>query len=173
MTAEESATWEHRAKISRDVLENSTPRQWMMDSKKLPPTDVLSVMHIIEESGMLSAEKIDMMRQRVENLTSNYQSGRWTAEAVTLAFLKRATVSHQLVRNISAHETRVRGALSNNYVKTNFATEFLAESALETARSLDSHFRATGSLAGPLHGIPISVKVYIDLTLLSRLLEAG
>lgn len=41
----------------------------------------------------------------------------------------------------------------------NFATEFLAESALDTARALDRHFCETKTLIGPLHGVPISVKV--------------
>lgn len=44
----------------------------------------------------------------------------------------------------------------------NFATEFLAESAIITARNLDRHFRETGTLVGPLHGVPTSVKVCVD-----------
>ena len=44
-------------------------------------------------------------------------------------------------------------------MKTNFATEFLADSALATAKKLDEHFEATGKLIGPLHGVPISIKV--------------
>lgn len=44
-------------------------------------------------------------------------------------------------------------------LKTNFATEILAESALQKADELDAYYQETGQLAGPLHGIPISVKV--------------
>lgn len=43
--------------------------------------------------------------------------------------------------------------------QTNFATEILAEDALKKAGELDAHFQKTGQLVGPLHGIPISVKV--------------
>ena len=35
----------------------------------------------------------------------------------------------------------------------------MTDSALETARALDKHFKDTGKLIGPLHGVPISVKV--------------
>lgn len=37
----------------------------------------------------------------------------------------------------------------------------MAESALETARKLDATYKETGVLTGPLHGIPISIKVGI------------
>lgn len=42
-------------------------------------------------------------------------------------------------------------------------TEFLTESALETARSLDRYFAETGKLIGPLHGIPTSAKEHVAI----------
>lgn len=38
----------------------------------------------------------------------------------------------------------------------------MAEDALEQARTLDEHFRKTGSIVGPLHGVPISVKEMVS-----------
>ncbi|KAG9239809.1 fatty-acid amide hydrolase [Calycina marina] len=67
-------------------------------------------------------------------------AGTWTAEEVTIAFLKRATIGQQLL---------------------NFATEFMAESAINRAKELDAAFRNTGEISGPLHGVPISVKELI------------
>lgn len=42
--------------------------------------------------------------------------------------------------------------------KTNSITEVVFEDALNQARELDAHFKMTGELRGPLHGIPITLK---------------
>lgn len=42
--------------------------------------------------------------------------------------------------------------------KTNSITEVVFEDALKEARELDAHFKETGKLKGPLHGIPITLK---------------
>lgn len=42
--------------------------------------------------------------------------------------------------------------------KTNSITEVVFEDALKQARELDDHFKKTGELKGPLHGIPITLK---------------
>lgn len=70
-------------------------------------------------------------------------TGVWSAEEVLLAFAKRATIGHQLL---------------------NFATEFMIEEALDEARKLDAHFKQTGKVVGPLHGVPISVKEMVHFT---------
>lgn len=43
-------------------------------------------------------------------------------------------------------------------LKTNCITEVVFEDALAQARTLDEHFKKTGQLKGPLHGVPITVK---------------
>lgn len=53
----------------------------------------------------------------------------------------------------------------------NFVTEFLTDSALETAKALDKHFEETGKLIGPLHGVPISVKEHVSIG--GKILHAG
>lgn len=42
--------------------------------------------------------------------------------------------------------------------QTNCLTEVLFKEAFETARTLDEHLELTGSIVGPLHGLPISLK---------------
>lgn len=34
----------------------------------------------------------------------------------------------------------------------------MIDEAIDEARKLDSHFKQTGKIVGPLHGVPISVK---------------
>lgn len=55
--------------------------------------------------------------------------------------------------------------------QTNFVTEFLGDDALARADELDAHFRSTGQLLGPLHGIPMSVKEHVGLA--GRITHAG
>jgi Asp-tRNA(Asn)/Glu-tRNA(Gln) amidotransferase A subunit family amidase len=69
-------------------------------------------------------------------------TGALTAVETVTAFLKRAHIGQQLL---------------------NFATEFMVEDALSAAAELDAHFKATGKLVGPLHGVPISVKEHVGL----------
>jgi len=38
----------------------------------------------------------------------------------------------------------------------------MVEDALSQARDLDAHFRRTGKVVGPLHGVPISVKEMVS-----------
>jgi Asp-tRNA(Asn)/Glu-tRNA(Gln) amidotransferase A subunit family amidase len=38
----------------------------------------------------------------------------------------------------------------------------MAEEALSQARALDAHFRSTGKIVGPLHGVPISTKEMVS-----------
>ncbi|KAH8900327.1 fatty-acid amide hydrolase [Thozetella sp. PMI_491] len=134
--------WERQAQISRDVLENSIPKQWLLSSALLPAKDRHNVVRVPEECGLLSPLELEMTNQNVAGLLDRYQSGRWTVEDVTTAFLKKATIGHQLL---------------------NFATEFLTETALHTAKELDAHFKRTRTLIGPLHGIPISVKEHVAI----------
>lgn len=92
------ASWETTANVSRDVLEQSIPKQWLLGPERLPAANTLNVLKIAEQSGILGVEEVEMTRQNIDGLLSNYKSGRWTVEAVTIAFLKRAAISHQLVR---------------------------------------------------------------------------
>ncbi|KAM4060450.1 amidase [Hirsutella rhossiliensis] len=143
-------TWLAKAQIGRDALEQSIPRHLIAGISNLPGDDQRNVLHFPEERGVLTPEELDMTSQTVDGLLQRYRTGRWTAEAVTLAFLKRATIGQQLL---------------------NFAVEFLADPALEAARSLDEKYRQTGALVGPLHGVPISVKEHIGMK--GRICNAG
>ncbi|KAI7549679.1 fatty-acid amide hydrolase [Hortaea werneckii] len=53
----------------------------------------------------------------------------------------------------------------------NFATEFLSNEALKRADELDEYFARTGKLAGPLHGIPMSIKEHLEVA--GKITHAG
>lgn len=78
-----------------------------------------------------SAEEI------LSHLHTSDRAQRWTARKVTEAFCKRATLAHQL---------------------TNCLTEILFDEALRRADELDAFFDQNGRPAGPLAGLPVSIK---------------
>ncbi|GAB7352691.1 hypothetical protein MBLNU459_g3052t2 [Dothideomycetes sp. NU459] len=142
--------WQRKAQVCLDIQQESICKEWLLPDDKLPPRERHDVTRVPYESGLLTAEELKMTEQDVSGLLQHYQAGEWTVEQVTVAFLKRATIGQQLL---------------------NFATEFLVDSALETARSLDQYFAETGKLIGPLHGIPTSVKEHIPIG--GRICHAG
>ncbi|KAK1472416.1 amidase [Colletotrichum cuscutae] len=134
--------WRELAQVCIDIQKKSIPKEYELASDQIPPKDHQNVLDIPNESGILTTEEIRMTEQDASSLLEKYKSGQWTVKQVVTAFLKRTTMIHQL---------------------TNFATEILAEDALQKANELDAYFQKTGQLVGPLHGIPISVKEHIGM----------
>lgn len=89
--------WESRAQICRDIQQASVPKQWLLPQEKLPLKDQHNVIRVPYERGILSAEELEMTEQDASGLLKRYETGEWTVEQVTIAFLKRATIGHQLV----------------------------------------------------------------------------
>ncbi len=116
--------------------------EWLLPDDKLPPKEQLNVVDFPETCGLLTPKEIDITRKTAVELVALMGKGKLSAVEVTTAFLKRAHVGQQLV---------------------NFATEFMVEDALTHAAELDTHFKAKGTLVGPLHGVPASVKEHIGL----------
>ncbi|KAE9965175.1 hypothetical protein EG328_009913 [Venturia inaequalis] len=78
----------------------------------------------------------------VDELVKGISTGRWTAQHVISAYIKRATEAHQ---------------------QTNCLTEIFFDQALERAARLDEYHLKHGKLMGPLHGVPITLKDQFDV----------
>jgi hypothetical protein len=54
------------------------------------------------------------------------------------------------------------GSVRLIYVQTSCLTEIFFVEAMERARALDQHLADTGETVGPLHGLPVSLKVLVS-----------
>lgn len=114
----------------------SIPGEWKITAEKLDskarPIDM------IKQADILSAKETELTEQNASDILKNIHSGNLTSQEVLEAFLKRAAVAHQIV---------------------NCLTEFFPEEARAVAKRLDEKFQETGKPVGPLHGLPIAIKV--------------
>ena len=81
-------------------------------------------------------------QQRCYLARETNEEREWSAEEVTVAILKRATIGHQLLNHV---------------------TEFMVDDAIAQARLLDEYFAEHKKLIGPLHGVAISTKAWTSL----------
>jgi amidase len=124
------------SQAARAQLDAKIPLEWRLDPSIISsvPRSVLSIF-----SQVLSTLELQITStQDATALLNKLHEGEWTAEEVTKAFCHRAAVAHQLVRCLMDMDF---------------------EAAIARARELDVHFRQTGRTVGPLHGLPVSVKV--------------
>ncbi|KAL3482856.1 amidase signature domain-containing protein [Aspergillus germanicus] len=137
--------WEDPVARKREACSNKIPQEWRISEELLSPVTIpLSESKIdfirndmIRKSGILTPRELAITENyTVRELLAALANGALTSAEVTTAYCKRAAVAQQLV-----------GCL----------TETMFPGAQERARYLDS-FRAQGKLAGPLHGLPISIK---------------
>jgi hypothetical protein len=89
--------WEAQAQICRDILDNSIPKQWLLPADQLPSPERTNVLDIPRECGILTERELQITETDATGLVETMAKGIWTAEEVTIAFLKRATIGHQLV----------------------------------------------------------------------------
>ncbi|KAB8201227.1 amidase signature domain-containing protein [Aspergillus parasiticus] len=91
---------------------------------------------------LLSPSEVSITETSAEDLVVSLAAGELTAIAVARAFLRRAAIAQKL---------------------TNCIYELLPERALAQAERLDNYLIEHGTPAGPLHGLPISVKAHVGI----------
>ncbi|KAG5655213.1 hypothetical protein KAF25_001966 [Fusarium avenaceum] len=140
-----TSSWESKAAEKRTKAAEGIPAEWrvpshILDELKLPlessKNDLISL-EIPRKSGILSETELEITEScTTGELIKKLATGIFTAVQVLNAFSKRAAIAQQL---------------------TNCLTETFFDQAQSRARHLDE-LRESGQLAGPLHGLPISLK---------------
>lgn len=136
------ADWEIMAEKCQKITKDSMKPEWLLPIDQLPPADQLDVTSFVETCNLLTPEELQITNTTAADLVARMAAGTLTAVETVTAFLKRAHIGQQLL---------------------NFAVEFMVEDALKRAASLDEHFKSTGRIIGPLHGVPISVKEHVGM----------
>ncbi|KAJ7288192.1 general amidase [Mycena rebaudengoi] len=127
--------WEARCAQRRRAQAESIPPGWKIDP---PPKTQLNVMDIPRQTPLLNSREMEITETvDVQVILDKLRTSEWSSVEVTIAFYKRAIIAHQL---------------------TNCLTEIFVERTVERAKSLDEHLSRTGTVVGPLHGLPISLK---------------
>jgi amidase len=135
------ASYETKARVLREQLEAKIPA-----SLRLPPAifeDLpLDVTHIPEACGLLTPAELAITELDATAVCQKIAAGELTAVEAVTAFGKRAAIAHQL---------------------TACLVDFFLDEGIKQAQQLDEYFKKEGKVIGPLHGLPISVKVSTTL----------
>ncbi|RDW58417.1 amidase-5 [Coleophoma crateriformis] len=117
------------------------PLEWRIPAEQLPSDDQLRVVDVTSTCGVLSADELEIIFKDSSELSELLSTGKISCVVVTTAFCKAAAVAHQV---------------------TNCLTEIFFAQALQRAKELDDKYASTG-LAGPLFGLPISLKDQFEI----------
>ncbi len=137
--------WQSKVSKKRQACRDKIPKEWLLpesitSSLQYPLEDHhnrLLDLNIPKRSGLMTERELSITEDyTVSALLEALASSKLSAHEVTLAFSKRAAIAGQLI---------------------NCVTETYFEQAQERAKQLDA-MKAEGKSAGPLHGLPISLK---------------
>lgn len=84
-------------RISLDIRDKSIPKEWLLEPGQLPPKEQHAVSDVPVNSGVLTAEEIEMTESDVGSLLEAYRTRKWTVRQVITAFLKKAVIMNQMV----------------------------------------------------------------------------
>jgi amidase len=131
------ASYEAKARVLREQLEAKIPA-----GLRLPPAILedppLDITHIPETCGLLMPAELAITELDATAVCQKIAAGELTAVEAVTAFGKRAAIAHQL---------------------TACLMDFFLDEGIKQAQQLDAYFKKEGKVIGPLHGLPISMKV--------------
>ncbi|KAI0309924.1 amidase [Amylostereum chailletii] len=127
--------WQVVAKAKQGAVYSKIPSQWRIDD--IP--DANEMRDASKYPRTLMSPRAHEITETIDayTLLSKIATGEYSAVEVTEAFCHRAAIAHQVVNALS---------------------EIMFEEALSRARELDEYYATYKKTAGPLHGLPVSLK---------------
>ncbi|KAF4548506.1 Amidase-like protein 2 [Elsinoe fawcettii] len=135
MTAAKIQNWREVAQRKQEARSKLIPEEWRLKERY----EGQNVLDVPGKTGILTAKELRITSEYdAVDLVEVLKRGDLTAEEVTIAFCKRASIAQQL---------------------TNCLTEIFFEAAIQRARVLDKERKEDPKKPlRPLHGLPISLK---------------
>ena len=138
------ADWRTLAASKRESLAAKIPTEWRLPNSilsQISQSSNICVLDIPKTCGILTERELDLTeRYDATALVEMMVKKETTSHEVTMAFCKRTAIAQQV---------------------TNCCTEIMFDEALERAKECDSYLATNGAPMGPVHGLPISLKVTI------------
>ncbi|KAI8995598.1 general amidase [Trametes punicea] len=130
-----AARWQGQVSEKKKRQQALIPPEWVISSI---PDNRLNVLDVPKTCGLLTDRELEITETSdISVLLKKLANAEWSAVEVTTAFSKRAVIAHQTV---------------------NCLTEIFIDQALQRAAELDAYLKEHGTVAGPLHGLPVSLK---------------
>ena len=135
-------TWKPTVLRKRAAQLAAIPPSWRLP-ESITANPPLNALDAIRTCGILSEDELKWTEIDDSTVLLTMLATREiTSVQLTTAFCKRAAVAQQLTKCL---------------------TEIFFERALTRARELDDVLEKTGQVAGPLHGLPVSIKDRFDV----------
>ena len=128
-------SWFDLARKKRDEIAAAIPEEWRIEH--IPETRDRPDVTDSWCHKFLTHEEVEITESDAVDIVEKVGAGIWTAEEVTRAFCRRASIAHQTL---------------------NCLLEIFFDAAIEQAKILDQYYEAHKKPLGPLHGLPVSLK---------------
>jgi amidase len=163
LTASQPPHWTTISQRKRNEAYDRIPSEWRLPTSytdRVGEHAVWNVLSVPRECGILSHMDIEITEKfDAVALVQAIATAKFTAEQVAIAFCKRAAIAQQLVGCHPTSPYREGCLLTSSLHQTQCLTETFFDQAIARARELDAYFQETGKVKGPLHGLPVSLKV--------------
>ncbi|KAK4205074.1 Acetamidase [Triangularia verruculosa] len=131
-----ASNWQSRATEKRASILARISLEWRLSPEDLAKAEgERDITGLVQEH--LEAAESRIVASDATAIVSLLRDGTFSATQVATAFCKAAAIAHQI---------------------GNCLHEVFFDQAMERAKELDTHFQKTGTVCGPLHGLPISLK---------------
>jgi amidase len=121
-------------------LKAKIPAEWLLpEATTMLSSKLRNVLPLFRSCGILTERELEITEaEDAVAILGRIHARTWSAEEVAVAFCKRAAIAQQLV---------------------NCLMDIDFEGGIRRAKQLDRHLATTGAVVGPLHGLPVSLKV--------------
>lgn len=134
--------WVPKIKAYNDALKSAMPKEYLAPSTLYPEDlDTAPFNATTVPEKVLDEKSLQITNMTATELAKKIAAKELTASETILAFIKRATIAHQL---------------------THCAMEILFEDGIKRAKELDEYQEKHGKTIGALHGVPVSLKEHYD-----------